>query len=168
MRATRFGQVAELLDARMAASTCSPDRTPAIRRCRIPTTYSRSGFYTQINTAVASLARSRRCAATASDAWLSPTFRRAGHLAVLRLSVATGSVRAALPTVQVGQNQTEIVGLSASHNGLIPADSTGQRRLTTTGSYMRDVLRALATIGSLSSTQATPGFRISCRTHAPV
>ena len=39
----------------------------------------------------------------------------------------------------------------------------------TTGSYMRDVLRALATIGSLSSGQASePGFATWCRTRASV
>jgi flagellar hook-associated protein 3 FlgL len=59
----------------------------------------------------------------------------------------------ALPKVQVGQNQTEVTGLSASHNGLIPQPPPDTTNFTTTGSYMRDVLRALATIGSLSSTQ---------------
>ena len=59
----------------------------------------------------------------------------------------------ALPSVQVGQGQTEITGLSASHNGLISQPGPDNTNFTTTGSYMRDVLRALATIGSLSSTQ---------------
>jgi flagellar hook-associated protein 3 FlgL len=59
----------------------------------------------------------------------------------------------ALPSVQVGQGQTEITGLSASHNGLISQSAPDNTNFTTTGSYMRDVLRALATIGSLSSTQ---------------
>ncbi len=60
----------------------------------------------------------------------------------------------ALPSVQVGQGQTEVTGLSASHNGLIPQPAPDNTNFTTTGSYMRDILRALATIGSLSSTQA--------------
>ncbi len=60
----------------------------------------------------------------------------------------------ALPTVQIGQNKTEITGLSASHNGLIPQPGPDNVNFTTTGSYMRDTLRALATIGSLSSGQA--------------
>jgi flagellar hook-associated protein 3 FlgL len=65
----------------------------------------------------------------------------------------------ALPTVQVGQSQSEITGLSASHNGLIPS-SDDDGSATTTGSYMRDVLRALATIGSLTSAQTdVPGFQ---------
>ncbi len=66
----------------------------------------------------------------------------------------------ALPTVQIGQNETEPAGISASANGLIPTGvSTGPAipggPPTTTGSYMRDVLRALATIGSLTSAQAS-------------
>jgi flagellin-like hook-associated protein FlgL len=62
--------------------------------------------------------------------------------------------------VQTGQGQTETTGISASANGLIPvSQSVGQTIQggppSTTGSYMRDVLRALATIGSLSSSQAS-------------
>jgi flagellin-like hook-associated protein FlgL len=63
----------------------------------------------------------------------------------------------------VGQNQTEPTGIPASANGLI-ADSVSGPAITggpsaTTGSYMRDTLRALATIGSLTSAQASsPGF----------
>ena len=64
------------------------------------------------------------------------------------------------PTVQVGQNDNEKIGLLASANALIPDASvidTATNPLipggppASTGSYMRDVLRALATIGSLSS-----------------
>jgi flagellar hook-associated protein 3 FlgL len=70
----------------------------------------------------------------------------------------------ALPIVQVGQNQNEPVGISASANGLIPTSPPGPSPIpggpaASTGSYMRDVLRALATIGSLTSAQASdPGF----------
>ena len=66
--------------------------------------------------------------------------------------------------MQVGQNQTEPVGITASANGLMPASPPGPSPIpggppASTGSYMRDVLRALATIGSLSSAQANdPGF----------
>jgi flagellar hook-associated protein 3 FlgL len=67
-------------------------------------------------------------------------------------------IQAQLPTAQVGQNSTEKIGLPASANGLIPDSVTGVPAIaggppTTTGSYMRDLLRSLATIGSLSSSQ---------------
>ena len=66
----------------------------------------------------------------------------------------------ALPTVQVGRDSREVAGISASHNALIPQPAPDNVSYTTTGSYMRDVLRALATIGSLSSGQASvPGFQ---------
>jgi flagellar hook-associated protein 3 FlgL len=70
----------------------------------------------------------------------------------------------AVPVIQIGQNQTATVGLPASANGLIPDSPAGLSTIpggpsASTGSYMRDVLRALATIGSLSSAQASaPGF----------
>jgi flagellin-like hook-associated protein FlgL len=62
--------------------------------------------------------------------------------------------------VQVGQNSATTIGLSASHNGLIPQPLPDNVNFTTTGSYMRDVLRALATIGSLSGSKANvAGFQ---------
>jgi hypothetical protein len=90
------------------------------------------------------------------------------------LSQPYAVLQANLPVVQVGQNQTEPVGIPASANGLIP-DLPNANTIpppvpplpstipggppASTGSYMRDVLRALATIGSLSSAQASdPGF----------
>jgi flagellar hook-associated protein 3 FlgL len=57
--------------------------------------------------------------------------------------------------VQVGPNQSAKIGLLASTNSV--ATSAGS---STTGSYVRDVMRALATIGSLSSTRVnTNGFQ---------
>lgn len=59
-----------------------------------------------------------------------------------------------VPTVEVGQGRHAEVGLLADRNTL--ATSGGA---STTGSYMRDVMRALATLGSLTSAQAAaPGF----------
>src|SRR5262249_6631877 len=77
-----------------------------------------------------------------------------------QLSGTLASAQALRPIVQVGQNQTEFTGIPASANGLIPDSSTATATLaggppSSTGSYMRDVLRALATIGSLTSSQAS-------------
>jgi flagellar hook-associated protein 3 FlgL len=75
-------------------------------------------------------------------------------------SYLSATDRPALPTVQVGANSTKTIGLSASHNGLTPQPPPDNINFTTTGSYMRDVLRALATIGSLSSSQVSvAGFQ---------
>jgi len=59
------------------------------------------------------------------------------------------------PAIQVGQGQTATVGLLASANSFVTSQGS-----STTGSYTRDLMRALATLGSLSSTQASdPGFQ---------
>ncbi|MGA8193114.1 MAG: flagellin [Acetobacteraceae bacterium] len=127
-----------------------------------------SGFYTKINAAVtafngvvpndaAGTANATFGVATSNVAGTSPFSANSSQSAT--------ALRAQLPTVQVGQNSTEKIGLLASANALIPASPPGQPAIpggpaTSTGSYMRDVLRALATMGSLSSSQVnTSGFQ---------
>lgn len=124
-----------------------------------------SGFYTQINAAVTGLAASG-AAATANTTFGVATSNAAGTSPFSTyLSQPAATLLTQLPTVQVGQNSSVPVGLLASANSLIPASaSTGPAiaggPAATTGSYMRDVMRALATIGSLSSSQASvPGFQ---------
>lgn len=59
------------------------------------------------------------------------------------------------PTIQTANGATTTVGLLAGTNTLVPA-SAGP---STTGSYMRDLLRSLATLGSLTGAHAgDPGF----------
>jgi flagellar hook-associated protein 3 FlgL len=118
-----------------------------------------SGFYTQINTAVTNLA-TNGAAATANTTFGVASSNAAGTSPFSTwLSQPYATVQASLPTVQVGQTQTATIGIPASANGLIPTSSPGPTTIvggppSSTGSYMRDVLRALATIGSLSSSQA--------------
>ena len=58
------------------------------------------------------------------------------------------------PIVQTGEGDTTQIGLLASANSAAVSGGT-----STTGSYMRDLMRALATIGSMSSSQASdPNF----------
>jgi flagellar hook-associated protein 3 FlgL len=52
--------------------------------------------------------------------------------------------------VQTDEGQTTPIGLLASANSFVTSGGG-----STTGSYMRDLMRALATIGSMSSGQAT-------------
>jgi flagellar hook-associated protein 3 FlgL len=122
-----------------------------------------SAFYAQINAAVTGLDPNVNNAATVAQATFDAA--RFGGTASPFSTYLTVTPSPSLTTVQIGQNQTEPTGVSASANGLIPASqSVGQTIQggppSTTGLYMRDVLRALATIGSLSSGQASePGFR---------
>jgi flagellin-like hook-associated protein FlgL len=109
-----------------------------------------SGFYTQINAAVGMLATSGS-AATAASTLATASSNAAGTSPFSTyMSQAATTLTAALPAVQIGDGQAVQIGLSASANSFVA--STGG---STTGSYMRDLMRALATIGSLSSGQIT-------------
>jgi flagellar hook-associated protein 3 FlgL len=127
-----------------------------------------SGFYTAINAQVAAFAQGlQTAAATATNTLTIASPPPAGGTSPFSAGLAQPYtvLQGQLPVVQVGQNSTEKTGLLASSNGLIPVSVSGPPATvngpaTTTGSYMRDVLRALATIGSLSSSQVNvSGFR---------
>ena len=114
-----------------------------------------SGFYTQINSEVGNLA-SNGATATAAATLATASSNAAGTAPFSSyMSQPAATLQPDTPVVQVGQGQTVQVGLLASANSAVP--STGS---STTGSYMRDLMRALATIGSLSSSQANDsGFQ---------
>ncbi len=157
-------QVASLLDTQDGGVYVFAGQDTANPPVPAPGSILTSGFYTQINAAVGNLAING-AAATATATYNVATSNTAGTSPFSAwLSQPSATLQANPPVVQVGQNQTEPVGIPASANGLIPVSvSTGNTIVggppSTTGSYMRDVLRALATIGSLSSSQANdPGF----------
>jgi flagellar hook-associated protein 3 FlgL len=125
-----------------------------------------NGFFAQINAAVGNLAGPGGAAAVATNTYNVAVSNTAGTSPFSAyMSDASATLRAQIPTVQVGQNDNEKIGLLASANGLIPDSPLGSPAIpggppTSTGSYMRDVLRALATIGSLSSSQVSDsGFQ---------
>jgi flagellin-like hook-associated protein FlgL len=138
----------------------------------VPGNILTSAFYTQINAAVTGLA-GNGAAVTAQATYDIANVGGTSPFSAY-LSQPYAVLQANLPVVQVGQNQTEPVGIPASANGLIPnlpnantipppvppvPSTIPGGPPASTGSYMRDVLRALATIGSLSSAQASdPGF----------
>jgi flagellar hook-associated protein 3 FlgL len=111
-----------------------------------------SGFYTQINAAVLGLS-ANGASATASATLATASSNIAGTSPFSAyLSQVTGSIGAAV--VQTGEGGTVQTGLLASGNSVAVSAGT-----STTGSYMRDLLRSLATLGSLSSSQVNdPGF----------
>ena len=103
-------------------------------------------FYTQIGTAVGALA-TNGAAATAASTLATASSDAPG---TTPFSGPPGQA----PTVALGTGAPVPVGVLANANTL--AVSGGA---STTGSFMRDVLRSLATLGNLSSSQAnTPGF----------
>ena len=111
-----------------------------------PDAITSSGFYTQIASAVAGLAVNGAATTAASTLGIAASNATGTSPFSTYLSQPAASIGA--PVVQIGANRTQAVGLVASAN--LTGPSTGT---STTGSAMRDLMRALATIGSLSSTQ---------------
>ena len=105
-----------------------------------------SPFFTTIGTAVSGLALNG-AAATAASTLAVASSDSAG---VTPFSGPPGQP----PTIALGDGAPVQVGVLANANSFAVSGGTA-----TTGSYIRDILRALATVGSLSSSQATaPGF----------
>jgi flagellar hook-associated protein 3 FlgL len=114
-----------------------------------------SGFYTQIAAAVRGLSANGAAATASSTLAIASSDATGTSPFSAYMSQPAATLQADTPVVQVGQDQTVQVGLLASANSAVTSSGS-----STTGSYMRDVLRALATIGSLSSSQINdPGFQ---------
>ena len=107
-----------------------------------------SGFYTQIATAVGSLGGAGAPATAAATLGIASSNAAGTSPFSAYMSQPASTLQAQIPTVQTGEGQGTPIGLLASANTAIA--STGS---STTGSYMRDLMRSLATLGSLSSTQ---------------
>ena len=113
-----------------------------------------SPFFTTISTAV--LALNTNGAAATEAATLATASSNAPGTSPFsaQLSQSSVAVRATLPSVEIGNGQRVPIGIAAGANAA--AISSGG---STTGSYIRDLLRGLATLGSLSSGQVdTTGF----------
>ncbi len=107
-----------------------------------------SGFYTQINAAVGALS-ANGAAATAASTLGTASSNAAGTSPFSAfLSQAPAALAGQRSVVPLGDGQSEPTGLLASANASVTSGGS-----STTGSYMRDLMRALATIGSLSGGQ---------------
>ena len=117
-----------------------------------PDTIASSGFATQIAAAVAGLTTSGAAATAAATLAIASSNAPGTSPFSAYLSQPAGALQ--VPALQTGSTQIQQVGLVASANTSVA--STGP---STTGSYTRDLMRALATLGSLSSTQINdPNF----------
>jgi len=141
-------QVANLLDTQDGGIYVFSGQDSANPPVPDPDNILTSGFYTQINVAVGNLATAGATATAAATLAVASSNAAGTSPFSANLSQPAATLQAQIPTVQVGQNDSPQVGLLASANA--QAVSTGS---STTGSYMRDLMRALATIGSLSSSQ---------------
>ena len=107
-----------------------------------------SGLYTQINAAVTGLSSTSDNSASILASTLATAESNASGTTPFSATIGT------VPTVQLSSGQQVQIGLLANANTL--ATSTGT---STTGSYVRDLLRGLSTLASLSSSQVNdPGF----------
>jgi flagellar hook-associated protein 3 FlgL len=115
---------------------------------------TQSGFYTAISTAVSNLGTNGATATIASTLATASSNAAGTSPFSTELSQSATTLASFRPTVQVGENQYATVGIVASANGDVTSTGT-----STTGSYIRDIMRGLATLGSLSSGQvSTTGF----------
>ncbi len=105
-----------------------------------------SGFYTQISAAVSGLSTNGASATGAATLAIAGSNASGTSPFSSYLSQPVSAIGA--PVVQTGEGGTVQTGLLASGNSVAVSSGT-----STTGSYMRDLMRALATLGSLSSSQ---------------
>jgi flagellar hook-associated protein 3 FlgL len=148
-----LAQVAELLNSQYNGIYVFAGQDSANPPVPNPGQITSSGFYLQISAAVTSLSVNGAAATVATTlAVASSTTVGTSPLSATYLAQSAASLTP--PLVATGDGQSQPLGLLAGSN--IGPISTGT---STTGSYMLDLMRALATIGSMSSTQSTdPNF----------
>ena len=145
--------VADLLDSQYGGVYVFAGQDTSNPPVPNPDQIASSGFFNQISVAVGDLsANGASATAAATLAITSSTTAGTSPLSATYLAQPSGQMTP--PSVATGDGQSQTLGLLAGAN--IGPVSTGT---STTGSYMLDLMRALATVGSLSSSQASdPNF----------
>jgi flagellar hook-associated protein 3 FlgL len=143
-------QVAELLDTQDGGVYVFAGQDSGNAPVPDPDNILNSGFYTQIATAVSGLATNGAAATTASTLSTASSNATGTSPFSAALSQPADELTDYRKTVQVGEDSTVAISIVASSNAYVTSTGT-----STTGSYMRDIMRALATIGSLSSSQVS-------------
>jgi flagellar hook-associated protein 3 FlgL len=147
-----LNQVAALLDTQYGDVYVFAGQDSSNPPVPDPDQITSSGFFTQISGAVANLT-TNGAAATAA-ATLATASSNAVGTSPFSAYMSQPTADLSPPSVETGDGQSQTIGLLASAN--TSAVSTGT---STTGSYMRDLMRALATVGSMSSSQVNdPNF----------
>jgi flagellar hook-associated protein 3 FlgL len=146
-------QVAELLDTQDGNTYVFAGQDSENPPVPDPDSILSSGFYTQIAAQIGQLGTQGEAATAANTLTIAGS--NAPGLSPFSAYLSQPPGIAQTPTIQIGQGQTASVGLLAGTNSAVSSAGT-----STTGSYIRDLMRALATIGSLSSTQVSDvGFQ---------
>jgi flagellar hook-associated protein 3 FlgL len=138
---TSLKEVAGLLDTTDAGNYIFAGEDSGNPPVPNPDSILTSNFYTSINSAVSALATNGAVQTVASTLAIASS----NDSGTTPFSSTISSTRS---TVTIVNNQTVQIGLLANANAAVTSTGT-----STTGSYMRDLLRSLATISSLSSSQ---------------
>lgn len=141
-----LGQVADLLDTKDGQTYVFAGQDTSNPPVPSPDAILSSNFYTQINSAVSALASNGAAATTAATLQIASSNDSGTSPFSTYLSQPLSGISPA--TIDIGNGDTAQIGLLASANSAIQSTGT-----STTGSYMRDLMRALATLGSMSSSQ---------------
>ena len=145
-------QLSDLLDSQYNGVYVFAGQDSANPPVPNPDQITSSGFYTQISTAVGNLS-TNGSAATAAATLTIASSNTAGT-SPFSAYLSQPQTAIGLPSVSTGNGQSQTIGLTASANTSAASGGT-----STTGSYMRDLMRALATVGSLTNGQASdPNF----------
>jgi flagellar hook-associated protein 3 FlgL len=142
-----LSQVANLLDTQDGNGYVFAGQDTANPPIPNPNGILTSPFFSQIQSAVSQLSVLGGNGTAAST--LATASSNAPGTSPFSTYMSQPAANLQAPVVHVGHDQTVVTGLFASANSTVV--STGS---STTGSYTRDLMRALATIGSLSSSQA--------------
>ena len=147
-------QLAGLLDTQSGSDYLFAGSETAQAPVPDPDAILSSGFYTSISGAVQSLAANGASVTIASTLTIASSNAAGTSPFSPQLSQPAAALQPGLASVDLGGGTRLTIGVAASAN--TAAISGGN---STTGSYIRDLLRGLATIGSLSDAQASaPGF----------
>jgi len=144
-------QVANLLDTTDGGQYVFAGQDTTNAPVPNPDDITSSGFFTQIQSAVAGLATNGGTATSQAVIAIGASNTAGTSPFSAALSQPASALASFLPTVASGPGQQTPIGVVASANAYATSAGTNA---TTTGSYTRDILTALATIGSLSSSQA--------------
>ena len=149
-----LAQVAGLLDSQDGATYVFAGQDSGNPPVPRPDAILSSGFYTQIATSVAGLSANGGTATAAATLAIAASNAPGTTPFSPYLTAAAASGTDVRPTVETGPGTRLPAGIAANANADIASGGT-----STTGSYTRDILRALATIGALGSGQASdPGL----------
>lgn len=142
-------QVAELLDTQDGDSYVFGGQDSGQAPVPDPQAIASSGFFTQIQSAIAGLPSNGAAATSAAILGI------AGSNAAGTTPFAAGlGASPGLPSVTLANGQQVTTGIAANSNAFVTSAGAGT---TSTGSYMRDILAGLASIAALTPSQIGTG-----------